>query len=163
MYDPKDLKTQTNVELVGVHNSLNPDKLLSNWKGKKSDLIDRIGVLVKAIKAKTQVKTKIPKLTQTIKSRAIDLLCQITHYENKTEKSGDENYVNMDHPEARSVGIPYSEILQQIHDDFEGCKTTTECLRWYAVKIRVGEHGYEDLRMPQRRPRAKVKPKIQDA
>jgi hypothetical protein len=136
----KDLKTKTNATLVNIYNGFCPDKPLSGWKGKKSDLIDRIEALT-------------PK--QTIQSLAIELLCQVTHYENKTEKSGNENLVTKDNPNARSVGLPYDQVLKQIHEVFEGCKTTVDCLRWYASKIRKGEPGYEDMRTPQRRPRVK--------
>lgn len=92
---------------------------------------------------------------RTIKSASVDLLCSVAFYENRTEKSGDDNRVEEDHPEARSVGLAYDEIIRRVQEEFPGCKTSVACLRWYSVKIRVEEHGYEDLRLPQRRPRAK--------
>lgn len=94
---------------------------------------------------------------RTIKSVAVDLLCATAYFENRDEKSSDENRVAEDHPKARTVGIAYDEIIRRIQEEFEGCNTSVACLRWYSVKIRVGEHGYEDLRLPQRRPRAKPK------
>jgi len=94
---------------------------------------------------------------RTIKSVAVDLLCATAYHENRDEKSSDENRVAEDHPKARTVGITYDEIIRRIQDEFEGCNTSVACLRWYSVKIRVGEHGYEGLRLPQRRPRAKPK------
>lgn len=94
---------------------------------------------------------------RTIKSTSVDLLCHVAFYENRTEKSSDENRVEADNTEARSVGLAYDEIIRRIQEEFPGCKTSVACLRWYSVKIRVEEHGYEDLRLPQRRPRAKPK------
>lgn len=92
---------------------------------------------------------------RTIKSVAVDLLCSVVYHEDRDEKSNDENRVEADHPKARSVGIAYDEVIRRIKEEFDGCNTSVACLRWYSVKIRVGEHGYEDLRLPQRRPRAK--------
>jgi len=57
---------------------------------------------------------------------------------------------------ARSVGIPYDEIIRRIKDEFPEAKTTAACLRWYAVKVRVEEFGYEGFRLSQRRPRTKA-------
>lgn len=94
---------------------------------------------------------------RTIKSVSINLLCHVTHYENRDEKSGPENHVEKSHPKARSVGLSYDDVLEQIHAQFPGCETSVACLRWYAVKIRANEQGYEDLTMCQRRPRAKPK------
>ncbi|UFK26691.1 hypothetical protein [Roseobacter phage RDJL6] len=109
----------------------------------------------KAAQADLAAQEEKPK--KTIKSVAVDLLCHVAYYENRNEKSSDENRVSEDHPQARSVGLAYDEIIRRIQDEFEGCGTSVACLRWYSVKIRVEEQGYEDLRLPQRRPRAKPK------
>ena len=93
---------------------------------------------------------------RTIRAAAIDLLCKVVYHENRDEKSNPEkNVVAADHPRARTVGMAYDDIILAIQEEFNGCKTTVACLRWYSVKIRVEEHGYEGLRLPQRRPRAK--------
>lgn len=94
---------------------------------------------------------------RTIKAASVDLLCHAAYYENRDEKSSDENRVDEDHPKARSVGLAYDEIIARIQEEFPGCNTSVACLRWYSVKIRVEEHCYEGLKLPQRRPRTKPK------
>jgi len=143
-----ELQSMTNAELVGVYNELGPEKPLTTWKRGKDILIDRI----KELQAQ-----KAPKKREgpTIRETALDLLCEVAYYEDKTLKSSPENVVAEDHPNARSVGIPYLEIIERIKGQFDGAKTSVACLRWYAVKIRAEEFGYEDYRLVQRRPRAK--------
>ncbi len=140
-----DLTTQTSTQLVGIHNGLNPEKPLKAWKGKKAILIGTIEKLQKAAKPKTDVRT--------IRAAAIELLCHTDHYEDRDQPRGAK--VSKDHKNARSVGLPYDVIIAMIAEEFPTCKTTVACLRWYSVKIRVEELGYEGLRLPQRRPRAK--------
>jgi hypothetical protein len=94
----------------------------------------------------------------TIRATAVKLLMVRQYYEDKTEKPGPDNHVSMDHTNARGVGIPYDEVLAQIHEDFPGCKTSVACLRWYMVKIVAEEFGYEDQPWQNmRRPRSKPK------
>lgn len=96
------------------------------------------------------------KSDRTIKAASVELLCHVAYYEDRDAKIDPENnVVEASNPKARSVGLAYDEIIRRIQDEFPGCSTTVACLRWYSVKIRVEEHGYEDLRLPQRRPRAK--------
>ena len=91
----------------------------------------------------------------TIRSVAVDLLCLVDHHENRNKNPSLTNMVESDHPHSRSVGLPYDEIIRQIRARFPQCHTSVACLRWYSVKIRVEESGYEGLRLPQRRPRVK--------
>jgi len=164
---------KTNAQLVTYHNELAAQcdaTELNGWKQAKTRLIERIEILQAkiedaAIDAEDEVEEEAPVVEETeaeepkrtIKSVAVDLLCATAYHENRDEKSSDENRVDADHPKARTVGIAYDEIIRRIQEEFEGCNTSVACLRWYSVKIRVGEHGYEDLRLPQRRPRAKPK------
>lgn len=93
---------------------------------------------------------------RTIRAAAIDLLCHVEFFEDRTKKPDTLlNAVKEDHPQSRSVGLPYDEIIRRIQAEFPDCQTTVACLRWYSVKIRVEEFGYEGLRLPQRRPRVK--------
>lgn len=93
---------------------------------------------------------------RTIKAASVELLCAVSHYEDRDAKPGTTTVEATD-PKARSVGFGYDEIIDRLMEEFPDAGTSVACLRWYAVKIRVGEHGYEDLRLPQRRPRAKPK------
>lgn len=175
----------TNSELVGVYNGLVPDAPLKGWKRGKDVLVARIErarelVLLNkksngkdtsaALKintpseatedtpsSKTVVKATGKQDTRTIRSAAIELLCKVEHFEDRDEKSGPDNVVGPNKKNARSVGVPYDEIIRRIKAEFPECQTTVACLRWYSVKIRVEEPGYEKLRLPQRRPRAKPK------
>ncbi len=144
-----DLTTQTSTQLVGIHNALNPDKPLKAWKGKKAILVANIEKLQKAAEPKPKTSDDV----RTIRSAAIELLCHVDHFEDRELPHGTK--VEADNPNARSVGLPYDVIIAMITEEFPTCKTTVACLRWYSVKIRVEELGYENLRLPQRRPRAK--------
>jgi len=79
----------------------------------------------------------------TIKDEAVKLLCYIDYYENRDGGL-----------DPRSVGLSYADILKIIQYKFPNCKTNLRCLRWYAVRIRAGEAGYEGHTLPQRRPRS---------
>lgn len=146
----------TNAQLVEVHNGLvqyDPDvNPLKNWKGKKDVLIDRI----KGLEAKKPSEPKAKKEDgPTIREVALQLLGEVVYYEDKAKKSSPDNVVEADHPNARSVGIPYLEIIDRIKQQFPEAQTSVACLRWYAVKVRAEEFGYEGYRLAQRRPRAK--------
>ena len=169
-------------ELVGIFNGLVPDAPLSGWKRGKGVLIARIEAARKAsgksngkdVSASPMTDTvpeaaedapsnrKVAKATgkqdtRTIRLTAVELLCKVEYFEDRNEKSGPDNVVGPKAKNARSVGVPYDEIIRRIRKEFPECQTTVACLRWYSVKIRVEEPGYEILRLPQRRPRAKPK------
>ncbi len=163
-----ELNTKTNKELLGIYNGL-ADKPLAAWKGKKSDLIDRIealgtaptddvppAVVEKAATPET-VNTAAGKSERTIREAALAWLCHVEYYEDRDGKSGPDNVVKEDHPKARSVGITYLDIIDRIKQEFPDCDTSVACLRWYSVKVRTHELGYEDYRLCQRRPRATPK------
>ncbi len=154
----------TIVELVEKHNDLafaTGQDVLKYWKGKKSVLTERIDDLSAELKdMEAHTKEAEKESPRTIRQAAIELLCHVDYHEDRDKPSGPDNYVAVEHEGARSVGLPYNRIIQSILDEFTPlgkCETTVACLRWYAVKIRVEEHGYEGLRLPQRRPRAKSK------
>jgi len=93
---------------------------------------------------------------RTVREASIEHLSKITHYEDSAKRSGPNNIVPEGTPKARSVGMPYAEILALIHAEFPHRETTVECLRWYAVKMRnpLGEDEiYSSAKLPQRRPR----------
>ncbi len=145
----------TIVELVEKYNELaavlDRDSI-AGWKRKKSLLAEHVKAMTQEVAKKEPVRT--------IRQAAIELLCHVDHHEDRDKPSGPDNTVDEKHKGARSVGLPYDQIIQSIRDEFTPlgrCETTVACLRWYAVKIRVEEHGYEGLRLPQRRPRVKSK------
>lgn len=180
----EDLLAQPASELIAIHNGLAqtlsyvgaPE--LKSWKKAKALLVDQIEELrnrvhmaeeaerLAAEEADRTVEDETtddvpPEATEkttgerTIRAAAIELLCLGAYYEDRTKKSGDDNRVEASDKTARSVGLPYDEIIRRIQAEFPECSTTVACLRWYSVKIRVEEHGYEGLKLPQRRPRAK--------
>ena len=164
------LEAQTNAQLVDIYNTYSP-KPIASWKGKKSVLIDRINALVDEAKdgilaeveakveveaeanveAEAEAEAEAPK-RRTIRLAAIELLCTVVSYENKFDT---DEPVDADNPNARSVGYSYPQIIDLIKLEFPKAQTTAASLRWYSVKIRVEEPGYEGHRLPQRRPRAK--------
>ena len=137
----------TTSELVIKWEKLNPDTmLLSSGDKSREELIE--GILI-AQKEKTSKIT-----TRTIRKAAIDFLCRVSFYEDKRKKPGSNNIIDdAGWTYSRSVGLPYNKIIDMIHEEFPGCNTSVACLRWYCVKIRVEELGYEGLTLPQRRPR----------
>ncbi len=52
--------------------------------------------------------------------------------------------------EKRPYGMPYEDILVELRKQFEGCKTTVACLRWYAVHMR--ERGEKVPARPRATP-----------
>lgn len=178
----ENLEALTNAELVGIYNGLCPEAPLKAWKGKKSVLIERIvklrdaelsndttasAPIAEEPVAEAPVEAEEPEApqedetgeapapTRTVRAAALELLCHVAYYEDRNEKPGDDNRVEEGTQNARSVGIPYDEIIRRIHVEFPDCQTSVACLRWYAVKVRAEEFGYENLRLPQRRPRVK--------
>ena len=167
----KELLKLTNPELVKVYNGLDKTNPLGSWKGKKDVLAKRILKLQKALGKKTG--TSKPKATEkpktrrtkaeatgkgslrTIRAAALEHLCHIVHYEDRNKAPSPDNVVGKGSKNARSVGLAYDDILALIGEEFPGCKTSAACLRWYSVKVRVEELGYEGYVLPQRRPRTK--------
>ncbi len=161
----------TSRELVGLFNGLaEPEHQIKAWKGKKSVLVARIevarrGVLdaeassvaaeVAEVDDAAETETGGASDKRTIRAAAIELLCTVVYHEDRALKGGPDNTVSKNTAGARSVGLPYDEIIRRIVEEFPDCQTSVACLRWYAVKIRVEEFGYEGLRLPQRRPRVK--------
>lgn len=136
-----DLYDMTNQQLVDHHNSLGPVKPLKQYKGKKDDLILKIMELA----------------PRTVREVALEHLCHTDFFENKLKDPSPDNQVKENHEQARSVGLPYDRVIRLIQDEFPLCNTSVACLRWYAVKVRADEEGYENYILPQRRPRVKSK------
>ena len=142
------LLDETGSDLIKIFNKhCNPrDQITSDkWRKSKDILVDMI----------LQVMPEDDAPKRTIRIAALELLCEAVYYEDKSKNPGPENVVDADHPKARSVGIPYLEIIDRIKAEFPEAETSAACLRWYAVKVRAGEFGYEDFTLVQRRPRAK--------
>lgn len=74
---------------------------------------------------------------ETVKDYACALLCEVVGQQ-----------------DGRDVGMPYETVLEHILVKFPDAKTSVNCLRWYAGKIRIEAHGYVGLKMPAIRQRA---------
>lgn len=131
-------------ELLDRYAALNTGgKPIKSWKKPKTDLVK--------IVQKAEAAAKAPR--PTIRAFALELLCEVAHHEDRTKDPAEDNVVAQDAEGARTVGLPYDTIIEKIKERFPECNTSIACLRWYAVKVRAEEYGYEDLRLPQRRPR----------
>lgn len=75
---------------------------------------------------------------ETVKDYACALLCEVVGQQ-----------------DGRDVGMPYETVLEHILVKFPEAKTSVNCLRWYAGKIRIEAHGYVGLTMPSIRQRTK--------
>ena len=169
------LEAKPTKDLLAIYNQLS-DKPLASWKNSKQLLIARIEAAYGARTVPedstpvdlppTVTEVPVAKLTvvkpvvnatktRTIREAALHWLCYADYYENGAEKSGPTNVVASDHPKARSVGITYLDVIANIQLEFPDCETSVACLRWYSVKVRAEELGYEGYRLCQRRPRAK--------
>jgi hypothetical protein len=174
----------TNSELVEKYNLLAKKvgkPILKNWKGKKSILVDRVIAIeaegrseqhTKMFNAaekrmkKTAGKKKANKKTtfksfrapgmpkDSIRQEAVRLLTVVDYYEDRTQKPSDENRVSANSEVARSVGLSYEQIVEEIKKTYSDAQTSSACLRWYSVKMRMGEFGYAGFKLPQRRPRS---------
>lgn len=156
-------------QLIGWHNELlakldRKTLPLRSWKKSKQDLFDLIKPMEDELRAKIETEeaerlakaeaTKDPANANTIRDAALALLCQVAYYEDKNKKPSPDNRVDASSKTARSVGLPYSQIVEAVKTQFPGAKTSLACLRWYCVKVRVNEHGFTGYTLPQRRPRA---------
>lgn len=156
-----DYNTLTNAELVSIYNTLAKKHKLpavKRWSKAKTILIERIESLsakkvVKAKPAKKESRKPDPALP-SIRETALKLLSHVEYCEDRTRHPSDDNRVSANEKNARTVGLPYDEIVRRIHSMFPDAQTSVACLRWYTVKIRVNEFGYEGYTLPQRRPRA---------
>lgn len=75
---------------------------------------------------------------ETVKDFACALLCEVVEV-----------------IDGREVGMPYETVLEHVLVKFPEAKTSVNCLRWYAGKIRVEAHGYVGLSIPSIRQRTK--------
>lgn len=99
----------------------------------------------------------------TVKAAVLDLLCQVTHYEDAGLPSGPGNvhswaevggFSPAEQKKFRSVGLPYGDIWSRIKKQFpKHTWVTRNSIQWYVTKIRRGDESFEDYVLPQRRPR----------
>lgn len=101
-------ETMTITQLVDFHNSQKDAVALTGWKGKKTDLIEKIKEVVK--KARGSV---------TIKSVSVELLTATAFQDEQ----------------GRNIGYDYDTILAKVLEDFPDASTTVKCLRWYATHL----------------------------
>lgn len=150
---------KSTAELVSAYNKLEPAKPLKGWKGSQTELLQRIEKLKKEKEPKKEPKKASKKRTRyvdgapTIREYSIELLCKVEYYEDRGRAAHPDNRVPPTHANARSVGMPYEDIIKAIKQRWPESETTPECLRWYAVHIRNGSDGYQGFRLAQRRPR----------
>lgn len=119
-----DLGTYTNAKLVEFHNTFSGAELIKGkWNKPKNDLICRIQKLEGFQRP-------------TIRAFAEAQLLAVV---SKND-------------EGRNVGLPYGEILKNIHQAFPNGETSVKCLRWYAVKMKEDE---KVLKLMPIRPRTR--------
>lgn len=122
--------------VLGLKELSNPKKI-----GRKK-LEEQLSKLQDEFKARSVPAQEEPKEVQqeTIKELSCRLLCEVDH----TNEDG------------RTVGRPYQDVLEDILKQRPEAKTSLNCLRWYAGKIRGSYDGYQQFTLPQIRAR-KVK------
>jgi hypothetical protein len=158
------------VQLVARHNEL-LDLLSSDaprlkvWKQKKTALIDKIEALEFDLPDE-KVEDPIPPVFSTDISEEsggiprLDIFDPSEYEEFRGETIRETSLKLLCHVERidttdnRSVGLTYEDIEKTVRHLFPDGKTSVACLRWYAVKVRADEKGYEDWVLPQKRPRS---------
>ena len=129
------------------------------WKssrGKLEEMLAELEARHPAPKPEPEKPAKKPS-GKTIRQTALDLLCHVEYHEDRNKDIGPANRVPEGTKGARSVGLPYLEIIRRIKEEHPGANTSVACLRWYAVKMRAEEFGFEGYKLAQRRPRFEEK------
>lgn len=91
--------------------------------------------------------------TGEIKAKAIELLCAVDYYEDKTLPKGEANRFSEPAPNRVSVGFPYRELQERMIKAFPDCRCNIANLRGYAVKIRSNDPSFAGYKLPYKRPR----------
>lgn len=147
----EELMQETVDQLTERYNTLanlnGADPIATKWKNGKEALIEKLRALIK-------IDTKrLVEIHGTIRENCLNLMCEAVYFEDRSRDPGPDNRVAAGEKNAFSVGYAYSEIIEKIKEIFPYADTTAACLRWYAVKVRGGEFGYEGYKLAQRRPR----------
>lgn len=115
--------------------------------------IDPVKPLGETVEMTAEDRARLPQPGKTIRETALRLLTFVHYHEDSSKASGESNRVEEKHPKAGSVGLTYLNIISLIKEAFPDANTSVACLRWYAVKVRAEEKGYEGWRLTRRRPR----------
>ena len=60
--------------------------------------------------------------------------------------------------DENKLGLSYSEIVDRVHENFEGAKTGNKTVAWYVASIKSGKYkGYLKDSLPEKRARSKRK------
>ena len=54
---------------------------------------------------------------------------------------------------GKTIGLPYTKVLEEVRSDVPVARTSNASLRWYATQIRQRAHGFEKYVLPDYRPR----------
>lgn len=149
MYTLTEMNELTGRELVQIHNGLVAEEAqIGQWKAAKSKLIEKII----ALGFEPEAEEVTPK--GAIKRKAIELLTTtVGSVDRKTGNPSDSD----DASTVYTVGLSYKAVLRELLEVYPDAKTTLACLRWYAVKLRNEEEGYEGYTLPQKRPQERSK------
>lgn len=129
----QDLRAQ-----LGMKELSNPRKI---GRKKLEEMHTKLMMEVTVSKVEVEpTKEKKVVQTETIKDLSCRLLSEIDHT----------------NEEGRTVGRPYQDILDDILKQRPEAKTSLNCLRWYAGRIRGSYAGFQMYSLPQIRAR-KVK------
>jgi len=147
MYTVNEMNELPGKDLIAIHNTLVPtEAAIGQWKSAKTKLVTKILALGYEPTPK-QTEEVTPK--GAIKRKAVELLCEVVgQVDRKTGKPTEST----DFLDVYTVGHPYKAVLALLLEEFPEAKTTLGCLRWYAVKLRNSEEGYEGHTLPQKRP-----------
>jgi len=155
---PEMLEGLSTCELLEVQNFLadqNGVDALTSWRSSPRKLVD----LVRGMKglhrvfdrASVETHPPLPEDREpTVKELACSLLCTVERWEHRDTGQPCSPW----HPEARSLGMPYSEVLERVMAVFPEASTTLASIRWYAVQINDGLNAkFDGYLLPGRRPR----------
>lgn len=144
-------------QLLTLHNTLaqqcgEPTK--KSWHQSRTDLVMRVAIL-RTLPAKKQIAVafKRPR-RQPIREVMMKHLAVVSHYEcGKTgKKLSRQAAARRQRSEVISVGLAYPEVLRRIRRELPDARTTGGTLRVACWATRNGEPGFEDFKLPQKRP-----------
>lgn len=102
------LNEMTIKALIAQFNAIPGVEPLTNWKGRKDLLVEKVAEAIKAARG-----------TKTIRSVSEALLQQVAYIDDA----------------GKPIGLTYETILAKVLAEFPDANTTVKCLRWYNTKL----------------------------
>lgn len=144
--------------LLTLHNTLAQQSgapTVKAWHGSRMSLIERVSILRTMPKAPPAMeKRHAPPRAQPIRRVMLKALEVVSHYEAKATGVKISKQAAKSYPRESllSVGLPYREVLARVLAKMPHARTSIITLRVAAAAVRNNERGFENCKLPQKRP-----------